>query len=145
VGLRVHTRVRKKLHDLETSSFTHYKKFNIEPSAKNTMATTFWDREGILLCEFLPPKTTISSDKYCKTLEKLHEAIKRKRPGQLTAGVRLLQDGARPHTSAQTVAWLHKQKWEVLQYLLLSPDKAPSDYYLFGPFKSFLSGKRFQD
>jgi hypothetical protein len=26
MGLRVHPRVKKKLHDLETSSFTHYKK-----------------------------------------------------------------------------------------------------------------------
>jgi hypothetical protein len=69
-------------------------KFKIEPSAKNTMSTMFWDCEGFLLCEFLPPKTTINSNKYCETLETLHEAIKRKRPGRLTAGVRLLHDGA---------------------------------------------------
>jgi hypothetical protein len=29
---------------------------NTEPSAKKTMATVFWDCEGLLLCEFLPPK-----------------------------------------------------------------------------------------
>jgi hypothetical protein len=40
------------------------------------MATMLWNCEGLLLCEFLPPKTTINSDKYCETLEKLHEAIK---------------------------------------------------------------------
>jgi hypothetical protein len=57
------------------------KKFKIEPPAKRTMAIVFWDCEGLLLCEFLPPKTTINSDKYCETLEKLHEAIKQKRPG----------------------------------------------------------------
>jgi hypothetical protein len=68
------------------------------------MATVIWDCEGLLLREFLPPKTTLSSDKYCETLEKFREAIKRKRPGRLTAGVRLLRDGARPHTSAQTAA-----------------------------------------
>jgi hypothetical protein len=83
---------------LETSSFTHNKKFKTKPSAKKqkkkTMATMFWDCEGLLLCEFLPPKTTINSDKYRETLEKLREAIKQKRPGRLTAGVRLLHDGA---------------------------------------------------
>jgi hypothetical protein len=26
-----------------------------------------------------------------------------------------------------------------------SPDLAPSDFYLFGQFKNFLSGKRFED
>jgi hypothetical protein len=33
-------------------------------------------------------------------LEKLHKAIKWKRPGWLAAGVRLLHNGARPHTSS---------------------------------------------
>jgi hypothetical protein len=32
---------------------------------------------------FFHQKTTINSDKYFKTLEKFHEAIKRKRPGPL--------------------------------------------------------------
>jgi hypothetical protein len=61
---RVHPRVRKKLRDLETSSFTHYKK----KSAKKTVVTVFCDCED-LLCEFLPPKTTINIDKHCETLE----------------------------------------------------------------------------
>jgi histone-lysine N-methyltransferase SETMAR len=104
----------------------------------------FWDCEGLLLCEFLPPKPTISSNKYCRTLEKLCDAIEQKRSGRLTAGVRLLHDGVRPHTSAQTAAWLQKQR-EFLQHQPHSPDLAPSDFYLFGPFKNFLSGKRFED
>jgi histone-lysine N-methyltransferase SETMAR len=102
------------------------------------MATVLWDCEGLLLCEFLPPKTTINSNKYCETLEKLHESIKRKRPRRLTAGVRLLHDGAQPHTSSQTAAWLQKQKWAVLQHPPHSPNLAPSDFYLFGLFKNFL-------
>jgi hypothetical protein len=77
VGLRVHHRVKKKLHDLETSSFNHYKKnSSLSHLQKKTMATVFWNYEGLLLCEFLPPKTTINSDEYCRTLERLCEAIK---------------------------------------------------------------------
>jgi hypothetical protein len=83
------------------------KKFKTQPSAKKkqktTMVVVFWDCEDLLLCEFLPPKTTINSDKCCESFKKLHEAIKQKRPGQLTAGVRILHDVAQPHTSAQTV------------------------------------------
>jgi hypothetical protein len=36
-------------------------------------------------------------------------------------------------------------KGEVLLYSPHSPNLAPSYFYLFGPFKNFLSGKRFQD
>jgi hypothetical protein len=52
------------------------------------------DCEDLLLCEFLPPKTTNNSNKYCETLVKLLEVIKRKRTGSLSVEVRLLHDGA---------------------------------------------------
>jgi hypothetical protein len=58
------------------NSPTTKKKFSIYPSAKETVVTVFWDYEGLLLCEFLPPKTMISRNKYCETLQKLCEAIK---------------------------------------------------------------------
>jgi hypothetical protein len=41
----------------------------------------FWDYEGLLLCEFLSPKSMINREKYCETLEKLHKAVRQKRPG----------------------------------------------------------------
>lgn len=106
-------------------------------------ATVFWDSEGLLLCEFLEPRTTINSARYCETLEKLHTAIRRKRPGRLQQGVKLLHDGARPHTSNQTKEWLQQRNWEVLQHPPYSPDLAPSDFHLFAPLKKFLAGKRF--
>jgi hypothetical protein len=52
------------------------------------MMTVFWNCEGLLLCKFLPPKSTINHYKYCKTIEKLYAGIKPKRPGGLTTGVR---------------------------------------------------------
>jgi hypothetical protein len=53
--LRDHPRVKKKLHDLETSSLiTKKKKIEIEPVGKKK--AVFWDCEGLLLCEFLPQK-----------------------------------------------------------------------------------------
>jgi hypothetical protein len=51
------------------------------------------------------------------------KAIKQRRPGSLTTAVRLLHDGARPHTSARTMAWMQKRKWEVLQPPPHSPDQ----------------------
>jgi hypothetical protein len=50
------------------------KKFKIELSAKKkkttTMATMFCDCEGLLLCEFLSPKTTVINDKFCEIIKK---------------------------------------------------------------------------
>jgi hypothetical protein len=42
--------------------------------------TFFGDCEGLLPCEFLPPKPTVNSDKSCET-SKLHEATEGMRPG----------------------------------------------------------------
>jgi hypothetical protein len=103
------------------------------------MVTVFLDCEGLLLCEFLLPKPTLNSDNYCDTLG---EAIKQKRPGQLTTGVRLPHDAARPRTSALTVAWLQKQNRETLLHTPHSPDLVPYDFYLSGPFNKFVSGKK---
>ena len=73
------------------------------------------------------------------------EAIRRKRPGQLTNGVILQHDNATPHTARVTQGWLEKYGWEILPHPPHSPDLAPSDYHLFGPLKRELAGKRFDD
>jgi hypothetical protein len=107
------------------------------------MATVFWDCEGLLLCEFLPPETTTSSEKYCKTLEKLCKAIKRKRLGQLQGFYMMEHDlTVQPR---QRPGCKNRSGKEVLQHPPHSPDLVSSDFYLFGPFKNFLSGKRYED
>lgn len=76
-------------------------------------------------------------------MDKLRKAIKRKRPGLLTAGVVLMQDNATPHTSRETTRHLERFKWKFFAHPLYSPDLAPSDYHLFPALKRFLGGKRF--
>lgn len=80
--------------------------------------------------------------RYCATLQKSRKAIKGKRPGRLSTGVRPLHDVTRPHTSTQSAARLQKRKWAVLQCPPHSPDLAPSDFCLLGQFKNFLSPKK---
>ncbi|GFU20376.1 mariner Mos1 transposase [Trichonephila clavipes] len=60
------------------------KKFKQILSAGKIMASIFWDRKGVLLCEFMPRGTTINADRYCETLNKLRRAIQNKRRGMLT-------------------------------------------------------------
>ena len=50
---------------------------------------------------------------------------------------------ARPHTASQTVETINHLGFEVLEHPAYSPDLAPSDYHLFGPFKNALWGRRF--
>jgi hypothetical protein len=38
---------------------------------------------------------------------------------------------------------LRRYKWEVLDHPPYNPDPAPSDFYLFGPLKKHLGGRRF--
>ncbi|GFR95296.1 histone-lysine N-methyltransferase SETMAR [Elysia marginata] len=78
------------------------KKFKVMRSAKKIMGTVFWDSRGVLLFETLQPGETINAARYCQTLDKLREAIRRKRPGQLTNGVILQHDNATLHTARVT-------------------------------------------
>ena len=107
------------------------------------MATVFLDAQGVLLVDFLPRGETVNAIRYCQTLDRLREAIRRKRPGRLRQGVLLQHDNATPHTAKLTQDWLQRYKWEVLPHPPHSPDLAPSDYHLFGPLKRHLAGQRF--
>ena len=45
------------------------------PSAGKVMCTVFWDRNGVILLDFLEPGQTINSDLYITTLTKLEARI----------------------------------------------------------------------
>lgn len=120
------------------------KKFKTTPSAKKVMATVFWDHQGVLLVDFLTHGSTVNAPRYCTTLGRLRDAIRRKRPGLLTTGVLLLHDNARPHTATATRDLLQRFRWQVLDHPPYSPDLAPSDFHLFGPLKKHLGGLHFR-
>jgi len=78
------------------------KKFKQMISTRKIICTVFWDRQGVLLVEFLSQGTTINSAVYCETLKKLRRVIQNKRCEMLSATILLLHDNARPHSAAQT-------------------------------------------
>ncbi|GFO16243.1 histone-lysine N-methyltransferase SETMAR [Plakobranchus ocellatus] len=82
--------------------------------------------------------------RYCSTLDRLKEKIRRKRPGLLTRGVVLLHDNATPHSANLTQQCLQRYGWEILPHPAHSPDLAPSDFHLFGPLKRHLGGMAFE-
>ena len=101
----------------------------------------FWDRQGVLLVEFLPQCTKINSAVYCETLKKLRRAFQNKKHRMLSATILLLHDNAWPHSAAQTQDLITSFKWEQMDHPLYSPDLAPGDYHLFLHLKKFLGGK----
>ena len=82
-------------------------------SARKIMATVFWDREGVLLVDFLVRGSTINSERYCETLKKLRRAIQNKSRGKLSSKVLFFHDNARPHTAIRTRELLDHFGWEV--------------------------------
>jgi histone-lysine N-methyltransferase SETMAR len=120
------------------------RKFKFIPSAKKMMATVFWDYCGVLLVDFLPRGESVNAAHYCETLDRLREAVRRKRPGLLSTGVILLHDNATPHTAEMTRNWLNQYKWDILEHPPYSPDLAPSDFHLFGRLKQHLAGQHFK-
>ena len=121
------------------------KKAGVQPSAGKVMLTIFWDQHGVVKTDFLAKGTTITGTYYASLLHKLPEAIRLKRCGMRTRGVRLLQDNTPVHNLhiAQTEA--RSCGYEILPHPTYAPDLAPSDFHLFPIMKSILKGTRFPD
>ena len=110
------------------------------------MASVYWDRQGVLLIDFMPRNTTINADGYCATLRCLRQAIQNCHRGKLSCGIVLIHDNARPHTASQTQTLLRDAfHWDTFDHPPYSPDLAPLDFYLFSKIKEHLAGKRFTD
>jgi histone-lysine N-methyltransferase SETMAR len=87
------------------------KKYKVMPSTKMVMLTMFWDSQGVLLAHFQKQCENVNSASYCEVLLKLPDAIRRKRPDQLTRGVLLQHDNARPHTARATQERIQELQW----------------------------------
>jgi len=90
-----------------------------------------WDWKGIVHYELLSFNQIINSELYCEQLQRLQQAIERKRPELINRRGVFHHNNARPHTSLMTRQKLRELVWEVLMHPY-SPDIAPSDYHLLG-------------
>ena len=109
------------------------------------MATIFWDREGVLLVNFLERGSTINCERYCETLKKLRRVIQNKHRGKLSSKVLFFHDNACLHTANRTRELLDHFGWEVFHRPPYSLDLAPSDYHLFPNMKTWLATQHFDD
>jgi len=111
---------QQSLHWKHTGS-PKRKKFKQTFSTRKIVCTVFWDRQSVLLVEFLPQGTTINSAVYCEMLKKLRHAIQNKRCGMLSATTLLLHDNAWLHSAAQTQGLITSFKWEQMDHPPIQP------------------------
>ncbi|GFN82892.1 histone-lysine N-methyltransferase SETMAR [Plakobranchus ocellatus] len=89
------------------------------------------DAKGVILLDILPQGQCSNAARYCSTLDRLKEAIRRKRPGLLRRDAVLQHDNTTPHSANLTQQWLQRYGWKILPHPAHSPDLAPSDFHLF--------------
>ncbi len=113
--------------------------------AKKTMMEVFFDNQGIVHLEFLPPKMTVNAKVYCGILSRLREAIRRKRLViWKDNSYRLLHDNAPGHKANATVTRMIETDMHVVNHPPYSPDLAPADFWFFPLLKSKIRGRIFR-
>jgi len=123
--------------------FLHLKKCRTQTSTSKGIVTIFWDSEGLLLIDCLPPEKTITGQYYAELTCKVHDANKWKRHGKLSLGVWLLQNNTPVHKSLVAQQAVRYCGFVQLNHYTYSLDHAPSDYYLLRNLKYHLHGNQF--
>ncbi len=120
------------------------KKARMSKSQMKTMLIAFFDRDGLVHHEYLPPKTTLNADRYCNILRHLQDRVRRIRP-QFWADQDwvLHQDNAPIHTAVKICTFLAKHCLPVLDHPPYSLDLGPCDFFLFPRLKNVLKGHHF--
>jgi hypothetical protein len=110
------------------------------------MLIAFFDAEGLVHHEFLPQRQTMNQTLYITVVQRLRDAVRRKRPHKWSSGTWLLHhDKASCHAVLSVTEFLAKHSITVVPHPPYSPDLAACDFFLFPRLKSTLKSKRFQD
>ena len=128
----LYTRVEKSAAEWKGEGESRPKRPKTQYSAGKVMASVFWDMHGILLIDFLSKSQTINSDYYIALLDRLEDAIKKKRPHMAKKKLLFRKDNAPVH---KLILPLPQPPY--------SSDLALSDFYLLADLKKMLHGKRF--
>jgi hypothetical protein len=127
-----------------TQWFPAFEEFQDTEVIKQAMsASFFWDKDWILLVDYLEKCATITADYYVALLDKLKQQLVSKHRGKLSKGILFLQGIVAAHKAAITHKKLADLHFEVLKHPTNSPDLAPSDYYLFSDLEKHLKRRKF--
>jgi len=118
-------------------------KIRMQKSARKVLASIFWDRDGILLIDYLPKGQTINAEYYSFLLVQLKDILKEKRRRKVTKGVLFLHDNAPAQRALATQKKLAYLGFQYLNHPPFSPDLATSVYHLFPGLKKQLKSRYF--
>ena len=120
------------------------KKARMQKSKLKTMLICFFDQEGIVHREFVPPGMTVNAGFYCDVLRRLRENVRRRRPQKWqNQNLIIHHDNAPAHRSFKVSQFLAKNNMTVIPHPPYSPDLAPCDFFLFPKLKLRMKGRRF--
>ena len=117
------------------SDSTRPKKFRVQKSAGKVLASIFWDKDGILLIDYLSKGQTINAEYYSSLLVQFKDTLKEKRRGKVTKVVLFLHDNAPTQRALATDKKLAYLGFHCLNHPPYFPDLAPSEYHLFSGLK----------
>jgi hypothetical protein len=118
------------VYDPETKQQSSQWKSPISPRPKKVpevrsnvklMLIVFFDTQGIVHKEFIPPGQTVNAKFYCEVLKRLREGIRRKRPDKWKKNNWFLNDDNAPaHTSLVVRQFLTSKNITVILYPLIA-------------------------
>ena len=93
------------------------------------MLVCFFDQEGIVHREFVPPGMTVNADFYCDVLRRLRENLRGKRPQKWqNQNLFIHHHNAPAHRSFKVLQFLAQNNMTVVPHPPYSPDLAPCDF-----------------
>jgi histone-lysine N-methyltransferase SETMAR len=104
------------------------------------MRIAFFDIDGLVHHEFMPPGPSVTGHLYVQVLQRL---VWRKRRNRWQGQWFLHHDNTPSHTSLVVQQFLAEKNIPVITQPPYSPDLAPSDFWLFPTLKMGLKGTRF--
>jgi len=107
------------------------------------MLIAFFDIDGVVHHEFVPPGQTVNGHFYVQVLQRLRDAVRRKRRDKWQEEWFLHHDNPSSHTSLVVQQFLAEKSFPVITQPPYSPDLAPSDFWLSPTLKMGLKGTRF--
>ena len=114
-----------------------------ERSAGKIMMIIFWNKDGVLLTEFLPCGTTINGPCYASIIEWLCSVIAEIGRSKVSREVLLFHDNALIHKCNIVQAAIRQVGFIELNHPVYSLDIAPTNYHPLSNLKKFLHGKNF--
>ena len=101
---------------------------------RNVMCTVWFNAQGVLMVDYLPPKTSINADYVQRELERLREVVLKKHRN-LRDKPFILWDNTRPQIAIAAINKVHEVGLRLLNHPPYSPGLAIADFHLFRTMK----------